>query len=141
MAPLSTAGRRGALVGILAVLFVLLFASPAAAHADLVNITPANGAQLPRPPTEVKMTFTESVTRAGGGIRLVEAPGATVPLPTRPWTGTLSPGRCRPACRRALTSSHGVWCPPMDPGQRSVLLRGRHPRGRRARLGHRRWGL
>jgi copper transport protein len=79
MAPLSTAGRRGALVGILAVLFVLLFASPAAAHADLVNITPANGAQLPRPPTEVKMTFTESVNLVGGGIRLVDAAGATVP--------------------------------------------------------------
>jgi copper transport protein len=79
MAPLSTAGRRGALVGTLAVLFVLLFASPAAAHADLVNITPANGAQLPRPPTEVKMTFTESVNLVGGGIRLVDAAGATVP--------------------------------------------------------------
>jgi len=79
MAPLSTAGRRGALVGTLAVLFVLLFASPAAAHAELVNITPANGAQLPRPPTEVKMTFTESVNLVGGGIRLVDAAGATVP--------------------------------------------------------------
>ena len=79
MAPLSTAARRVALVGTLAVLFVLLFASPAAAHAELANINPANGAQLTRPPTEVKMTFTESVNLVGGGIRLVDAAGATVP--------------------------------------------------------------
>jgi copper transport protein len=79
MAPLSTAARRVALAGTLAVLFVLLFASPAAAHAELVNITPANGAQLTRPPSEVKMTFTESVNLVGGGIRLVDAAGATVP--------------------------------------------------------------
>ena len=51
MAPLSTA-RRVAISATLAVLFALLFASPAAAHAELANITPANGAQLARPPTE-----------------------------------------------------------------------------------------
>ena len=56
MAPLSTAARRVTHSATLAVLFVLLFASPAAAHAELVNITPANGAQLTRPPTEVQMT-------------------------------------------------------------------------------------
>ena len=54
MAPLSTAARRVALAGALAVLFALLFASPAAAHAELVSITPANGAQLASPPTEVR---------------------------------------------------------------------------------------
>ena len=79
MAPLSTAARRVPLVGTLAVLFALLFAPPAAAHAELVNINPANGAQLTRPPTEVKMTFTESVNLVGGGIRLVDGVGATVP--------------------------------------------------------------
>ena len=62
MAPLSTAARRVPLVGTLAVLFALLFAPPAAAHAELVNINPANGAQLTRPPTEVKMTFTNRST-------------------------------------------------------------------------------
>ena len=39
MATLSIAARRVGLVGVLAVLFALLFASPAAAHADLRNIT------------------------------------------------------------------------------------------------------
>jgi copper transport protein len=79
MATLSTAARRVALVGTLAVLFALLFASPAAAHAELVNITPANGAQLTEPPTEVQMTFTESVNLIDGGIRLVDGGGTTVP--------------------------------------------------------------
>jgi copper transport protein len=79
MAPLSTAARRVALVGTLAVMFALLFATPAAAHAELVNITPANGMQLTRPPTEVKMTFTESVHLVDGGIRLVDGGGVTVP--------------------------------------------------------------
>jgi copper transport protein len=81
MALLSTTARRVALVGTLAVLFALLFASPAAAHAELVTITPANGAQLTRPPSEVKMTFTESVNLIDGGIRLVGGAGATMPTP------------------------------------------------------------
>jgi copper transport protein len=81
MAPLSTAARRVALSATLAVLFALLFASPAAAHAELVNITPPNGAQLAAPPTEVQMTFTESVNLVDDGIHLVDQLGATVPTP------------------------------------------------------------
>jgi copper transport protein len=79
MATLSIAARRVGLVGVLAVLFALLFASPAAAHADLRNITPANGAQLDTPPTAVQLLFTESVNLVDGGIRLVDGVGATVP--------------------------------------------------------------
>ena len=79
MPPLSTAARRVALAGTLAVVFALLFASPAAAHAELVSITPANGARLASPPTQVQMTFTESVNLVDGGIRLVDGRGATVP--------------------------------------------------------------
>ena len=71
MGPLSTAASRVVLLGLLGVLFALLFASPAAAHAELVRITPANGAQLKTPPTEVQMTFTESVNLIDGGIRLL----------------------------------------------------------------------
>ena len=81
MAPLSTAARRVALSATLAVLFALLFASPAAAHAELVNITPPNGAQLATPPIEVQMTFTESVNFVDDGIHLVDQLGATVPTP------------------------------------------------------------
>ncbi|HET9562934.1 MAG TPA: copper resistance CopC family protein, partial [Mycobacterium sp.] len=81
MAPLSAATRRVALSAILAVFFALLFASPAAAHAELVNISPANGAQLTSPPNAVRMTFTESVNLVEDGIRLVDHVGAAVPTP------------------------------------------------------------
>ena len=81
MAPLSIAVRRVALLATLAVLWSLLLASPAAAHAELVDIAPANGAQLTRPPTAVRMTFTESVNLVDDGIRLVDHVGATVPTP------------------------------------------------------------
>jgi len=79
MAPLNTAGRRVVVSIIFAVLFGLLFASPAAAHAELLKMTPANGAELTRPPTEVQMTFTESVNLITNGIRLIDSSGATVP--------------------------------------------------------------
>jgi copper transport protein len=82
MAPLSIAGRRAALLATLAVLLSVVFASPAAAHAELVNTSPSNGAQLARSPTEVRMTFTESVHLVDGGIRLVDQVGATVRTPT-----------------------------------------------------------
>ena len=81
MAPLSIAVRRVALLATLAVLWSLLLAHPAAAHAELVDIAPENGAQLTRPPTEVRMTFTESVNLVNDGIRLVDHVGATVPTP------------------------------------------------------------
>jgi copper transport protein len=80
MAPPSIAVRV-ALLATLAVLWSLLLASPAAAHAELVDIAPENGAQLARPPTEVRMTFTESVNLVDDGIRLVDHVGATVPTP------------------------------------------------------------
>jgi copper transport protein len=82
MAPLSNAGRRAALLATLAVLFSVVFVSPAAAHAELVNTSPPNGAQLARSPTEVRMTFTESVHLVDGSIRLVDQVGATVRTPT-----------------------------------------------------------
>jgi copper transport protein len=84
MARLTTAARRVTLLATLAVLFSLLFASPAAAHAELVNTTPANGEQLTKPPTEIQMTYTESVNLIDDGIRLVDNAGDTVrtPVPT-----------------------------------------------------------
>ena len=81
MAMLSTAVRRVTLLATLAVLFSLLFASPAAAHAELVNTTPANGEQLTSPPTEIQMTFTESINLLDGGIRLLDNAGTAVLTP------------------------------------------------------------
>ena len=45
MASPSIAARRIVLPAMLAVLFAILFASPAAAHAELLNTTPANAAR------------------------------------------------------------------------------------------------
>jgi copper transport protein len=81
MAPVSITVRRVALLATLAVLCSLLLVSPAAAHAELVDTAPANGAQLTRPPTEVRLIFTESVNLVDDGIRLIDHIGATVPTP------------------------------------------------------------
>jgi copper transport protein len=64
---------------VLAAVLGLVFASPAAAHAELVATNPANGAQLAKAPDEITMTFTESVDVLDDGFRLVDSVGATVP--------------------------------------------------------------
>ena len=87
MTHLSAASRRMALSATLAVLFAVLFASPAAAHAELLDISPENGAQLERPPSEVRLTFTESVNVITDGIRLIDVDGASVPTPAPTATG------------------------------------------------------
>jgi copper transport protein len=81
MAMLGTAVRRAALLATFAVMLVVLFATPAAAHAELVSITPAKDAQLKTPPTEVRMTFTERVNLIDGGIRLIDEGARTVRTP------------------------------------------------------------
>ena len=68
-----------ALVGlVLAVAAVLVPASPASAHATLVAADPADGARLDEAPAEVRLTFSESVSAALGGIRVVDADGDRV---------------------------------------------------------------
>ena len=42
--------------------------SPAAAHSELVESTPAAGAELRKAPTEVELVFGESVQQQGGRI-------------------------------------------------------------------------
>lgn len=51
---------------------------PASAHAELVATTPANGAHLDRPPPEVVLRFTESVSPVRNGLRLLDGNGRTV---------------------------------------------------------------
>jgi copper transport protein len=79
MGSLKPAVRRGGLLATLALLLLTLFAPHAAAHAELVSISPANGVQLAKPPSEIKLTFTESVNLVSDGIRLIDPVGATVP--------------------------------------------------------------
>jgi copper transport protein len=81
MGSLSRALRRGLVCAALAAVFGLLFASPAAAHAELIATNPVHGAQLADAPDAIEMTFTESVNLLEGGIRLLDSAGVTVSTP------------------------------------------------------------
>lgn len=75
-----TAVRRAGVALLLAVLCVLLLASPGSAHAELVGTSPQNGKRLATAPKEVTLTFSESVNLLDDGIRLLDD-GALVPTP------------------------------------------------------------
>jgi hypothetical protein len=120
-----TTARRVIVSTLLAVLFGLLFASSAAAHAELTNITPASGAQLTRPPAEVRMTFTESVNLVAGGIRLIDDRGATVRTPNPTIAGHTSTCRCRWSYRMGPTSSPGGRVGRWASDQWTIVLRRR----------------
>jgi copper transport protein len=61
MASVRHVVRRGIVPAVLAAVFGLLFASPVAAHAELVHTNPSNGARLSAAPAKVTLTFSESV--------------------------------------------------------------------------------
>ena len=71
--------RRGAITAVLAALMGMVFASPAAAHTELVSSSPANGARLGSAPATVRLTFTESINLIDGGLRLLDRTGAAMP--------------------------------------------------------------
>ena len=71
--------RRAALATLaLGLALVAATASPAAAHASLISIDPADGARLDESPDHVTLTFTEPVSAELGGVRVLDATGATV---------------------------------------------------------------
>ena len=53
-------------------------AAPAGAHASLVSVDPPDGARLDDGPDEVRLTFSEPVSAALGGVRVVAADGGRV---------------------------------------------------------------
>lgn len=57
---------------------VVLFASPAAAHASLQDSDPANGAKLDAAPRAVTLKFTEAVEVSLGGVRVFDRTGERV---------------------------------------------------------------
>ena len=77
----TTVLRRVSVSALLAVVCVLLLASPGSAHAELVSTSPANGERLDTAPQQITLTFSESVDLLDGGIRLLDPKGTTVPTP------------------------------------------------------------
>ena len=67
---------RFALMVLMTVIGVLGLATPAWAHAVLESSSPAQGASLTAPPTEVKLTFGEAVTLPPSPIMVVGPGGA-----------------------------------------------------------------
>lgn len=61
---------HGLLVGVVAVLGLLIAASPAQAHAELESSDPADGQTLSAPPTAVSFTFGEELLDQGNAITL-----------------------------------------------------------------------
>src|SRR5215212_9817070 len=74
-----SARRRAALllVGLLSAWLAtaVVTAGPAAAHAELVSTSPAEGARLDTPPQQVTLTFSEGVSVAAGYARVLDAKG------------------------------------------------------------------
>jgi copper transport protein len=57
---------------------VLGSASPAAAHAELIDTDPAQGAVLPSMPDVVRFTFNEHVTSVPDGVQVFDAQGDSI---------------------------------------------------------------
>jgi copper transport protein len=73
---LTTRTARAALVLVALLVSVLLAsAAPAAAHAELVDTDPAQGAVLERMPDVVTLTFSETVLQVPGGVVVTDAAG------------------------------------------------------------------
>ncbi|NJP33667.1 copper resistance CopC/CopD family protein [Micromonospora thermarum] len=71
-------GRLSAATGLLFVLVALLVApaGPASAHAVLVSSSPVASAVVPNAPAEVVLTFSESVRKVPGKIRVIAPDGS-----------------------------------------------------------------
>ena len=71
--------RRAALAALaLGLVLVAATASPAAAHASLISVDPADGARLDESPDHVTLTFSEPVSADLGGVRVLDEAGQAV---------------------------------------------------------------
>jgi copper transport protein len=71
--------RSRLLLTLIAVATVVVgLALPALAHAELVESSPADGAQLDTPPEEVLLVFNEPVSVTAGSVRVYDADGRRV---------------------------------------------------------------
>lgn len=69
--------RRVAFAAV-AMCFGLLFAGPAAAHADLVSMVPASGSTLLEGPSSVELTFGEEMRALGSTVVVIDPNGHEV---------------------------------------------------------------
>ena len=70
--------RRALSALLLGLALVVALASPAAAHASLVSVDPADGARLDEGPERVRLTFSEAVSADLGGVRVLDRTGQAV---------------------------------------------------------------
>jgi copper transport protein len=77
----SARGRAAVLVGVITVLLgVMVGASTASAHAELLSSFPANQELLREAPSEIALQFTEGVDPIEPGIRLLDSDGDEVAI-------------------------------------------------------------
>lgn len=114
----ALAGRaaRVAAVTCLGLAGAAVAAPPAAAHSDLASSTPADGAQLARPPATVTLRFTDDIEPRFATVTLSAGTGEPAPLPTRVDGSTLTaepptdtaPGAWRVAYRVVSDDGHPI---------------------------------
>ena len=64
--------RHAGIGAILAALSLVVFGGTAAAHAELISVSPADGEVLDVAPAEVVLTFSEPVSLTGGSVRVLD---------------------------------------------------------------------
>lgn len=95
----ARAGLRVLLVGLATLAAALVFApaGPAAAHATLLSVDPADGSTLAAPPQEIRLTFSEDILEGTPQMRMtgpdgvvettLQTGGAVVSAPLPPGLG------------------------------------------------------
>lgn len=76
-------------LGVLAWCLLLLLPAAVSAHAGVVSTDPVDGARLPVSPTTVSVTFSEPVTLAPGGLRVVRPDGTLADIGEEVGRGTV----------------------------------------------------
>jgi copper transport protein len=66
---------RGSLAALVAVSVLILIGGTAAAHANYVKSNPASDARLTKPPTEVRVTFSETPDARGSDVAVLDTSG------------------------------------------------------------------
>jgi copper transport protein len=70
--------HRAPLIAVIAVAILSIFGGIAAAHANYVKSNPASDARLTKPPTEVRVTFSETPDARGSDVAVLDVSGNRV---------------------------------------------------------------